>query len=322
MAGFRDWQAVTDPKLLAEALAEQFRLSQNELEKAQAALQPAFALGLEKAMASPSAWTDLASAFAAMLPGDGSVTPGIDRGQAFVETVFGSDALTQAIARQASLFAGIAPDTLQKLMPGLALLSMEAMVRQTMASLARHQPAGLTTGDFGGAAAEMMRRGANAVEALSRPSGETAARTAAKAANPFADAFGAALKQGSAWMSAAPAARAPSHAAPAQDPAEGTFNPMLPFAAMFDAFAKGIEDAIARSPSQAAPPADAPAADSMPSPQPASTPSAPASNSVDAASRQDGIVADLLRSGEKMQADYAREMASLFERYGDSSKAN
>ncbi|RYE84887.1 MAG: hypothetical protein EOP19_10575, partial [Hyphomicrobiales bacterium] len=98
-------------------MAEQFRLSRNELEKAQAALQPAFALGLEKAMASPAAWSDLARAFSAMVPGDGAAMPGIERGRAFTDTVFGSDALTAAIARQASLFAGIAPDTLQKLMP-------------------------------------------------------------------------------------------------------------------------------------------------------------------------------------------------------------
>lgn len=319
MAGFQDWLTVTDPKLLAETMAEQFRLSQNELEKAQAALQPAFALGLEKAMASPSAWSDLANAFAAMVPGDGAAMPGIERGRAFMDTVFGSDALTQAIARQASLFAGIAPDVMQKLMPGLALLSMEGMVRQTMANLARHQPAGLVTGDFGGATAEMMRRGANAVEALSRPSDAPGARAPGFAPTYFADAFSDALKQGMAWMPAGPPPPAPSRAKPPQEAAPETFNPMLPFATLFDAFAKGMQGAIDESGTPAAevPPASEPATRSAPKEEPRA-----ASHDETAPASDDSMVADLLRSGQKMQADYAREMASLFERYQAPSKAN
>lgn len=284
MAGFQDWLTVNDPERLAAAMAEQFRLSQKELEKAQAALQPAFALALQNAMASPAAWSTLATAFSAAMPGKG--LPGVEHGTAFLETVFGSDALTQAIARQASLFAGIAPDTMQKLMPGLALLGLDAMMRQTMAQIARNQPEGLATGDFGGATAEMMRRGANAVEALSRPSGTRSPSA------PFADAF-ATMAQGFGWNPAP----APAAAPPTPEP----FNPMMPFASFLEAFGKNLGD-------PAAPPAPAPA---EPPPAPAGTAQGP----YDA-------VGSLLRSGQKMQEDYAREMALLFDRHPPPGKAS
>jgi hypothetical protein len=199
---------------------------------------------------------------------------------------------------------------------------MEGMVRQTMANLARHQPAGLATGDFGGATAEMMRRGANAVEALSRPSDAPGSRAPAFAPTYFADAFSDALKQGMAWMPAAPPPPAPSRANPPQEPAPETFNPMLPFATLFDAFAKGMQGAIDETGSPSVPPA-------TPVPEQAAAPAQKAESSPhgapaeDAASDlDDGMVGDLLRSGQKMQADYAREMASLFERYQVPSKAN
>ena len=302
MAGFQDWLGVTDPKLLAETMAEQFRLSQNELEKAQAALQPAFALGLQKAMANPAAWNDMARAFTAMVPGGGGL-PRAERGNAFLDTVFGSDALTEAIARQASLFAGIAPDVMQKLMPGLAMLSMDAMLRQTMANLARHQPAGLATGDFGGATAEMMRRGANAVEALSRPSD---ARGPPSATPSFVDAFSDAMKQGFAWMpGAAPPPPAAADARSAKEAAP--FNPMLPFATVFEAFSKGMQGALEAKD-------EAP----LPTPEPPVESRAKRAEPVD--NREDPV-GDLLRTGQKLQEDYAREMAGLFERYQTPGKA-
>lgn len=302
MPGFQDWLKITDPALLAESIAAQFRLSQSELEKALAALQPAFALGLERAMASPAAWSDAARALAAFVPGAGTATPAGtampgDSGRAFLDAFFGSDALTAAIARQASLLAGIAPDTLQKLMPGLALLSLETLMRRSMADVARNWPAGLARGDFGSATAEMLRRSANAVDALSRPS-DAAARPAP---NPFADVFGTTLKEGFAWMSPRPSSSGPGQAPAAGGPAPGTADPVPAFAALFEAFARGFQG----------PAVPAAAEPEAPGPPSADTP----------AFRRDGL-ADLLGTGQKWPADYTREMAALFERYGEPPKPN
>lgn len=317
MAGFNDWLDVTDPKLLAETIAERFRLSHNELQKAQEALAPAFALGLQRAMASPAAWGDLSRAFAAMVPGSAASSPGTMPGQAFLESFFGSDALTGAVARQASLMAGIAPDTIQKLMPSLAMLTMETMVRSTMANLSRNQPQGLATGDFGGVTAEMMRRGANAVEALSRASDAPAGRNSASAPIPptyFTDAFADALKTGLAWMQTGPGAPSNASAARRDTAPSPAPSPMLPFAALFDAFAKGMTAAIeeetgagADEPFPAAPGArtggDGVGQTAPPPPKPG-----------------DSLVGEFLQTGQKFQEDYAKEMALLFERYPGTAK--
>ncbi|MBC8128855.1 MAG: hypothetical protein H7Y08_00870 [Rhizobiaceae bacterium] len=320
MAGFNDWLDVTDPKLMAESLADQFRLSQNEFLKAQQALAPAFALGFQRAMTDPKAWSNLQGAGASMLPGAGG-------GQApqILDLFFGSDALTNAVARQASLFAGIAPDTIQKLMPSLAMLSMDAMMRATMANLARQHPQGLATGDFGGATAEMMRRGANAVEALTRPSDEAARRRDERSGLApafFGDVFQEAMKGGLAWMGRGyepqnPPGR-PVQSPVASGPSSEVFNPMMPFAALFDAFARGMQGAGEDVPSAGEPVPregqdaprrpDAEAAHGAPGQAETSS-----SGPVDAS--DDGIVGEMMRSGHKMQEEYAREMASLFDRY-------
>lgn len=246
MASFDDWLTVTDPRLFGEALAEQFRLSQKELDKARQALAPAFALGFQNALADPKSWQDLSKAFYGLVPGfsGGSAADG-KPGEIFTRAFFGSDALVSAVARQASLVAGIAPDTLQKLMPGLAALTMQAMVRSSMETLTRNTPAGLATGDLGGATAEMMRRGANAVEALSRPS--DSGRRGQGFANPMAEPFGnmtdvfaQSLKASLSWMQPGPAAGTKT----AETPKAGSpVDPMAPFAAMFKAFTDGMSGA-------------------------------------------------------------------------------
>lgn len=230
MASFDDWLTVSDPKLFAEGLAAQFRLTLAEVQKAQEAMQPAFALGLQRALASPDAWGDLAKTYTAMMPGAAAFgLPQAQPAEAFMQAIFGSDALTGAIARQASLFAGIAPATLQQMMPGLAMLTMETLLRSTLAGIARNQPPGLATGDYGSATAEMMRRGANAVEALTHPSDRNATRRGpgldAWSPTSFSNMFTDALAPGQGWM---PPASGPS-GGDAVPGTTGAFNPMQPF---------------------------------------------------------------------------------------------
>jgi hypothetical protein len=302
MASFDDWLTVSDPRLYGEALAEQFRLSQKELEKASQALAPAFALGFQNAMADPKSWPELTKAFYGLVPGLGGAQPTSSHpGEIFTRAFFGSDALSSAIARQASLVAGIAPDTLQKLMPGLAALTMQSMVRSSMETLGRSTPAGLATGDLGGATAEMMRRGANAVEALSRPSESASARRGSVFSGPaegMADIFANSLKASLSWLQPRPGP------APEAAKAEVPADPMAPFAAMFKAFADGFSKG---TPQKEAPP---------PSPPPAPEPKAAAPASAD------DLVGGMLRTGQSLGDGYAREMAALFERYGRAPKAH
>lgn len=302
MATFDDWLTVTDPRLFGETLAEQFRLSQKELEKATQALAPAFALGFQNALSDPKSWQDLSKAFYGLVPGlAGGSAADPKPGDIFTRTFFGSDALVSAIARQASLVAGIAPDTLQKLMPGLAALAMQAMVRSSMETLTRNAPAGLATGDLGGATAEMMRRGANAVEALSRPS--DSGRRAGVFANPATESFGSvadvfaqSLKASLSWMQPGAGAAPPK---PEGTKAPRPIDPMAPFAAMFKAFGDGMSGAA----KEKEPP---------PPPPPEPEPAGPAGD----------LVGGMLRSGQSLGDGYAREMAALFERYGSTSKAS
>ncbi|BDA82774.1 hypothetical protein Sa4125_03160 [Aureimonas sp. SA4125] len=318
MAGFDDWLTMGEPKLLAETLAAQFRLSQAELQKAQEAMQPAFAIGLQRAMESPAGWSELGKSFMAMAPaGAASGLPRAEPAEAFMQAIFGSEALTGAIARQASMFAGIAPATMQQMMPGLAMLTMEAMMRSTLAGIARSQPQGLATGDYGSATAEMMRRGANAVEAMTQPSDRSAARSAAETWSPagMATAFGETMKTGLPWMPQPPApSPEPPRGAAAADAAPQAYNPMLPFAAMFDALSKGMQGVHDAPPPRA--PEAAPAA-----PRPEQAKSASHASRPDDAVPPDNLVDDLLASGQKFQEEYAREMASLFERYKDATEA-
>ena len=312
MASFNEWLTVSDPQLLAEHLAEQFRLSQNELRKVSEALAPAFALGLRRAMNDRAAAPDLSRAFSAMMPGSGygaASVPNSLPGQAFVEAFFGSDALAGAVARQASLFAGIAPDTIQKLMPGLALLTMETMARAVMADAERHRPSASAAGDLGAAAAEMMRRGAKAVEALSRPSDVpvpsgrapvSAGPTGAFLPGAMADLFAAALRGAVAPMAAG--AAAPSPAKPKLDEAPGDFELPGAMAALFGPIGVGTRR---ESRTPALPPSPAPLPKRGRKPVP----------------RSGGIADDIMRSGEKIREDYAKEMAMLFERYGGSGGA-
>lgn len=307
MASFDDWLTVTDPRLFGESLAERFRLSRKELDQATQALAPAFAIGLQTAMADPGSWQDLSKAFQGLVPGLDGAPSGDRSGEIFTRTFFGSDALVSAIARQASLAAGIAPDTLQRLMPGLAALAMQSMVRASMETVSRSAPAGLATGDLGGATAEMMRRGANAVEALSRPSdsrrhGSAFDNPATASLGGMADIFAQSLKASLAWMQPPPGAVPQTAKSPQAPPSP--IDPMAPFAAMFKAFADGIGAG-----SRDAEPPPAPAAPPVPE-EPA--PTAPAGD----------LVEGLLRTGQTLGDGYAREMAALFERYGRTATAS
>ncbi|WP_152045306.1 hypothetical protein [Aureimonas psammosilenae] len=298
MADHDDRWRAPDPNALADRLAQEMRLSHADMEKARAALEPVFALGLRQAMESPARWARLAEAFTAMTPQGGAPARG-PAGESFLDAILGSGPLREAVSRQASVLTGISQDALARMMPQLAAIGMEAMMRNAFSTWSRGQPVGLASGDFGAATAEMMRRGANAVEAMTRPSDAGRPARFAAASTPadfFADAFGQAFQAGlGLWSRSAPAP------VPARHDSASAFDPVAPFAVMFEAFAKGMQSAAdtMRVPERAAPPPPSPA------------PRKPAPQLFDA----------FMQSGQKMREDYAREMTAVFDRFAEKGKS-
>lgn len=182
MNGFADWLAATAQMQQAmQGLQAQFRLSEHEMREATDALAPAFLLGLRRLQANQAAFADMMGKVS-LLPTDSRAA-----GNTAMKGLFGPSGLADAVARQASMVSGLAPDTLMKMMPTLSAMTLEAFMHNA-AGRPDRQP--LPSDTAGVWMAEVMRRSANAMEAFSRPSGRDAAPDPAAAMTRlFADAF-------------------------------------------------------------------------------------------------------------------------------------
>ncbi len=328
MTDFYDWLTAADTGLTADRLAESFRLSHEELRRATEALAPAFTEALRRAMTDPGAMTALAASFAPFADprafGLGESRPG-DAAWSLAAQLLGPPERTASLARRASLASGIAPDTMQRLMASLSVLTMETVTRMLLANIARHQPALPDMSGYGAAMAESLRRGANAVEALNRPSQDFGTRKppAPMGGIDLQALFRDALTGRLPWLPpmaepSAPAQRPASAAAPGGAvPGSGTgqtgagFDPFLPFAAMMAAFARGMGAAAAQLPASQTPPM-APAPDVSEAPP---APRAEPTNGGTPAGSADHGFSALWESGRRMQDDYISEMTALFSRY-------
>lgn len=279
MTDFFDWLSAGDWGLAAERLREEFRLSHEEMRRTTEALAPAFLLGVQRAVADPTAWASFARAFPLQSPS--AVAPGAEAGGAMMAGLFGNDGLANAVARHASLFSGVAPDTISRMMPSLAAMTVETMMR--MSGWRREGPQAYPADVAGRTLAEMMRRSANAVEAFSRPSSEAAPAARPRAGEPgyleflFADA----LKGGFPWFGAL---RMGDGAANMPFQPFGSFNP---FAAM---------------------------------PGSSSEPTAPKESAAEPRSEGNAPFADFMDAGRSFQEAYMRQMLSLFERHAPKGK--
>ncbi|HEY9057404.1 MAG TPA: hypothetical protein VIN77_09675 [Aurantimonas sp.] len=304
MTDFFDWLTVGDSGLGADRLADAFKLSHQEVRQTTEALAPAFTLALQRAMLDPVAWTELSHRFLPFM--DGTTMPGAETARSpaakdLADALFGSRDISNAVARKVSLASGIAPDTVEKLMRNLSIMTMQTMVRMMLANVARNQPAGLADGNYPVAIAEMMRRGANAMEAMGRPSDTPRRRQpdfpgAAGSdylAGLFADALNGKLPFMPPVSGAAERPSAPSRRADDDVPATSGFTPFQPFEAMMEGFARGLQSGGEPAPGER----------ENAAPEP--TPDAAPSNAFD----------DLARAGQKMQDDYARQMTELFQRF-------
>ncbi|WP_157944671.1 DUF937 domain-containing protein [Mangrovicella endophytica] len=303
MTDYFDWLAASESGAAIERLGEQFRLSHEELRRATDALVPAFVLAMQRAFSDPNGWAEMAGQFPTFIPMRAGATPdsSTEPARQFLRHVFGSAALINAVARQASVASGIAPDTIEKLMTPLGAMTLDVMTRMVLAGMTRQQSP-LAAGDYNSAVAELMRRGANAVEAMGRPSGGpevTGRKQQAGAATYLEQVFADALKGESPWLPflSAGAADATRRAASDQRPQD-----------FFTAFT-GLFDTFMRAP--AAPPAST------------STGASSGASRADDAGRTSPA-----GTGEPavppfpqgLANDYARDMMALFERYYAAGK--
>ena len=122
-----------------DALLGQFGWSPDQAQAAMAALLPAFTMGMNRATQSPAGLADLMSLFAVkpsyaeILENPMTAGPAmINAGQEVLGKLFGSQALTQAIAQQAAAASGIGQDMMAKVMPVMATMLMGSLLKGAM----------------------------------------------------------------------------------------------------------------------------------------------------------------------------------------------
>lgn len=310
MTDFFDWLTASDSGLAAFRLADAFKLSQQEMRKTTDALAPAFSLALQRAMTDPAAWTNLSRQFLPFWNANVPTDPELARSSAardLATALFGSRELAAAVSRQVSLASGVAPDTVETLMRNLSIMTMQTMIQAMIANAARNQPKGLAEGDYPAAMAEMMRRGANAVEAMGRPSDAPDRREAKAPGSDYLESlFGGALKGEMPWLPPAGAAARPDPApgAPASDPMAA----FLPFEAMMNGFLRGM-----------APPDAPPAQTEDAGEHPRDDQAGAEAPGPDERPGGDGDI-DVAASGTAMQDEYAKQMMAIFRRYGGGDR--
>lgn len=291
MTEFFDWLTAVDSGLGTDRLRERFRLSEDEMRRTTEALAPAFVLGLQRLMSDTTAWTDFNRRLAAFAPaGTDPASAMTAKPAAFMTDLFGTRALADSVSRQASLMAGVSPDTIAKMMPELGLMTLHAM----MTMVASGPTAGAASpGDAAGrATAEWMRRSANAIEAFSRPSSQAQPSPRPDLHSLFADA----LSGGFAWM--LPAAPAGEAAPSSTRRAEPDAPPPFPFLPMPPFFSLPVQGGGASGKAETAPSAE------RASDEPK-----------DGAGEPFVGLAKAAEAGRSMQETYAREMIALFDRH-------
>ncbi len=117
-------QAQTSAAL--DALARQFNLSGDQPQRTMAAFMPAFAMGLQHAMASSDPTCVLQSMMGGayqnfwQAAGNPFTPQAQQEGRQLLDQIFGSDEVSRRVAHQAASYAGINADTMQQLLPVLA----------------------------------------------------------------------------------------------------------------------------------------------------------------------------------------------------------
>lgn len=317
MTDFFDWLTASDSGIGADRLADAFKLSHQELRKTTTALAPAFALALQRAMIVPGAWGEISRLYKPFI-GDGSsdLAQGATTSPAakdLATALFGSADLVSSVARQVSVASGVAPDTVEIMIRNISVMTIGTMLRMMMANLTRNQPRELAEGNYPGAMAEMLRRSANAVEAMGRPSNEPQRRPQPQM--PGSDylnkLFSDALTGTIPWLPPETAKPADS-ARPADPTGAGAFFGLYP--ALMEQFARNFQIDMPGAGETTSAKTAHPTPDAAPAGAAAAGTASAAKSSEGAAkaATSKGASDDLAEAALAFQKDYARRMMEIF----------
>lgn len=122
-----------------EAVAKLYGVSPEQSKAAMDALLPAFSLGMNRNVQSPLDIAGLfgtfakAPDFAKLMENPMAAGPAMmQAGQEVMAKLFGSNDLTQAIAKQAAAMSGVGQEVTKQMMPVMASLLMTGMMKQAM----------------------------------------------------------------------------------------------------------------------------------------------------------------------------------------------
>lgn len=321
MTDYFDWLTAGDFGLAVDRLADSFKLTHQELRRTAEALSPVYAMALRRVITDPDAWTEVTRRFLPFLtPVDGSVAR-TEPAANLSCTLFGSKALTEQIARQVSLSTAIAPDTLERLMDELSVITLRTMIQMMLANLARHQPRGLAEGNYPAAMAEMMRRSANAIDAMARPSDADENKTSRADGDYLSRLFADALMGPLPILP--PGTGAKTSGSPRQTESSDLFEP---FEAMLEGFRRGLfEDQAKDASSPDGKKAGVAGKASDPSPEPVerarqTSKAQPSARPADTETVEP--FDELARAGQSVQEEYVRQMNALFALYQSRPKTD
>ncbi|MBO0903021.1 hypothetical protein [Jiella sonneratiae] len=311
MTDFFDWLTASDSGIGADRLADAFNLSHEELRKTMTALAPAFALALQRAMIVPGAWSEISRHYKPFLNTEASDVAFGGAMSPFAgdlsRSLFGSQELVSAVARHVSVASGVAPDTVETMMRNISVMTIGTMLQMMFANLTRSQPKELVEGNYPGAIAEMLRRSANAVEAMGRPSDEARPRKSAPqlpGSDYLSRLFANALTGTLPWLppetSSAPRREAASGPSRERSLPELPFPPYL---ALMEEFMRG-ERRAPTSPQETPPPA---AGKALPAGGPRS-----GAEGGDKPQTPGNAAEGLAEAALAFQRDYARRMMEVF----------
>lgn len=150
------------------AMAEQFGLSETQVQQAMAALMPAFSTGLKRNASNPADMSNFLSALASGHHTEyfenmqAAFTPrGREEGNGILGHVFGSKEVSRAVAAQAEAATGIGQEIFKQMLPVLATSIMGGLFKQATGQAAGQSQAGAMGGSnpIGDLISEMMRQG-------------------------------------------------------------------------------------------------------------------------------------------------------------------
>lgn len=154
-------------------MAQQFGLSETQVEQAMAALMPAFSTGLRRNVSSPADMSDFLSALA----GGGHAQyfenmqnafapQGVEEGNGILGHLFGSKEVSRQVAKQAEAATGIGQEILKQMLPVIASMMMGGLFKQSTGQM---QASSASANPIGDLISEMMRQGMGGGKARRSP---------------------------------------------------------------------------------------------------------------------------------------------------------